>query len=98
MSSSAGVITGNDEPPIITAFSVRPSGTPPPTSSIRWRTVMPCGSSYAPGRSTLPERQKTRVPVESGGTPIFAYSAGPTSSTFGTVVIVSTLLISVGDA
>ena len=31
------------------------------------RVVMPCGSSYAPGRATLPERQKTRVPVESGG-------------------------------
>ena len=98
VSRSPGVITGNDEPPIITAFSARPSATPPPTSSIRCRTVIPCGSSYAPGRTTLPERQKTRVPVESGGAPIFAYSAGPTSRIFGTVVIVSTLLISVGEA
>ena len=60
--------------------------------------MIPCGSSYAPGRFTLPERQKTRVPVESGGAPICAYSAGPISRIFGTVVIVSTLLISVGDA
>ena len=67
-------------------------------SSIRWRTVIPCGASYAPGRTTLPERQKSRVPVESGGAPICANSAGPTSSTVGTFVIVSTLLISVGDA
>ena len=59
---------------------------------------MPCGASYAPGRTTLPERQKTRVPVESGGEPICAYSCGPSSSTFGTFAIVSTLLISVGDA
>jgi len=35
VSSSFGVITGNDEPPIITAFSVRPCVTPPPMSSIR---------------------------------------------------------------
>ena len=45
-------------------------------SSIRCRAVIPCGSSYGPGRSTFPERQKTRVPVESGGAPICAYSFG----------------------
>ena len=38
------------------------------------------------------------MPVESGGAPIFAYSAGPTARTVGIVVIDSTLLISVGDA
>ena len=38
------------------------------------------------------------MPVESGGAPICANSAGPTSSTFGMVVIVSTLLMSVGAA
>ena len=43
----------------------------------------------------LPERQKTRVPVESGGAPISAYVSGPTSNTAGTVAIVSALLISV---
>src|SRR4051795_1795310 len=59
---------------------------------------MPCGASYTPGFTTLPERQKRRVPVESGGAPIFAYSSGPTSRTIGMFVIDSTLLISVGDA
>jgi hypothetical protein len=46
----------------------------------------------------LPETQKRRVPVESGGAPILAYSAPPSSRIFGIVAIVSTLLISVGDA
>ncbi len=93
----SAVITGKDEPPTITALSCRPFAIPPPRSSIRWRTVMPCGASYAPGRTTLPDRQKTRVPVESGGAPICAYSSGPSSNTFAMFVIVSTLLISVGE-
>ncbi len=46
----------------------------------------------------LPERQKSRVPVESGGAPIWANSAGPMARTGGIVVIDSTLLISVGAA
>jgi hypothetical protein len=48
--------------------------------------------------TTLPETQKSRVPVESGGAPIFAYSAPPSSRILGMVAIVSTLLIRVGDA
>jgi hypothetical protein len=50
-----------------------------------------------PGRSTLPEREKTRVPVELS-TPSFAYSAPPISMIGVTVVIDSTLLTAVGDA
>jgi hypothetical protein len=46
----------------------------------------------------LPEREKTRVPDESGGAPIFAYVLAPSSMIFGTVVIVSTLLIRLGEA
>jgi hypothetical protein len=46
--------------------------------------------------TTLPESEKTRVPDESGGTPILAYSAAPISTITGTVATVSTLLISVG--
>ncbi len=38
------------------------------------------------------------MPVEFGGAPICAYSSGPISRIFGIVVIVSTLLISVGEA
>src|ERR671937_345449 len=44
---------------------------------------------------TLPESEKTRVPVESE-VPNPAYSSPPSSRIFGTVAIVSTLLISVG--
>jgi hypothetical protein len=51
-----------------------------------------------PPLTTLPESEKTRVPDESGGTPIAAYSFAPSSMIFGTVAIVSTLLISVGAA
>ena len=38
------------------------------------------------------------MPDESGGTPIFAYSFAPSSMIFGTVAIVSTLLIRLGEA
>jgi hypothetical protein len=51
-----------------------------------------------PPFATFPETETTRVPVEFGGTPIFANSAPPSSSTTGTVEIVSTLLIRVGAA
>jgi hypothetical protein len=46
----------------------------------------------------FPETQKRRVPVESGGAPSFAYSAAPIATIGATVAIVSTLLISVGEA
>ena len=48
-----------------------------------------------PGRSTHPERQNSRVPVESG-VPIRAYAAPPIVSTSSTFTSVSTLLIPVG--
>ena len=50
-----------------------------------------------PGAATLPETETRRVPREFS-TPSFAYSAPPSSSTAGTVAIVSTLLTIVGDA
>src|SRR2546421_624012 len=34
---------------------------------MRCRVVMPCGASYTPGRTTLPERQKRRGPGGAGG-------------------------------
>ena len=38
------------------------------------------------------------MPDESGGTPVFAYSLPPRAMIGGTVAIVSTLLIRLGDA
>jgi hypothetical protein len=47
--------------------------------------------------TTLPESENTRVPAEFS-TPSDAYQAPPCSTIAGTVAIVSTLLIRVGDA
>ena len=55
-------------------------------SSIRCRTVMPCGASYTPGRATLPERQKSRVPVESGGALSRSLEEGWVSPSYGVKV------------
>ena len=49
-----------------------------------------------PGRSTFPESEKTTVPGEVSG-PIAVYQAAPCSMIGGTVAIVWTLLISVGE-
>jgi len=50
-----------------------------------------------PPFTTLPESETTRVPREFS-TPSFAYSAPPIAMIGATVVIVSTLLTTVGDA
>ena len=61
--SSAGT-TGTDEPPGITAFSLRPPRTPPAISSSSGNG-MPSGSSKLPGFSTWPDTEKIIVPPES---------------------------------
>jgi hypothetical protein len=45
------------------ASGPRPPLTPPP-SSMRSRSVAPNSTSYVPGRSTWPDRQKSFGPVE----------------------------------
>ena len=61
------------------------------------RIDMPALISKLPPFTTLPESETTRVP-RVFSTPSFAYSAPPMSMIGGTVVIVSTLLTTVGDA
>ena len=61
------------------------------------RSDVPASISKLPPFTTLPETETTREP-RVFGTPSFAYSAPPIAITGGTVVIVSTLLTTVGDA
>ena len=49
--------TGTDEPPGITALSLRPFHTPP-ASAIRSLNGMPSGNSKLPGFSTWPDTEK----------------------------------------
>ncbi len=93
-SRSSGVTNDPAAPPSRIAFSALPPRTPPAISSSS-RSVTPCSTSYTPGRSTQPERQNSRGPVESG-VPIRAYASPPSVSTSSTFTSVSTLLIPVG--
>src|SRR4029453_12788733 len=54
VSSCSGSRIGTDEPPGITALSVRPSRTPPARSSISSRSVMFIDASNTPGFFTPP--------------------------------------------
>jgi hypothetical protein len=56
---------------------------------------MPNGASYSPGRSTQPERQKSRVPVDCS-VPIPANAAPPSSTMSSTLIRLSTLFTTVG--
>ena len=100
VSTWSAVSTGTDEPPGMIAFSFRPSGIPPPklVDQLAERSC-PSAPRNCPPLTTLPDSEKSRVPEECwSGAPSFAYSAPPSSMIFGTVAIVSTLLIRLGDA
>ena len=81
-------------PPISTACSGRPPGTPPARSSTS-RSVAPKRTSYVPGRATWPERQRSFVPVEPS-VPTSANAGPEPSTTSSTLTSVSTLFTTVG--
>src|SRR6185437_6577038 len=62
-SSMSGPTNAPAAPPSRIDLSSCPARTPPAMSSSS-RRVVPNGASYNPGRSTQPDRQKRRVPVE----------------------------------
>src|SRR6185436_21148329 len=86
---------GTDDPPGMTAFSVRPSRTPPAWPSINSRSVMLIDASYTPGRLTWPLTQYSFGPPFFSG-PSDAYHSGPLVTINGTLHNVSTLLTAVG--
>src|SRR5450432_2265572 len=86
--------TGQDEPPGITAFSLRPFQTPP-ASAIRSLKGIPNGSSKLPGFSTWPETEKITVPPEFTG-PKPANHAAPLRMIVGTDPKLWVLLMVVG--
>src|ERR1700729_3124540 len=90
---SAGT-TMHEEPPGITALSLRPFHTPP-TSSIRSLNGIPMGNSKLPGRSTWPETEKITVPPEFMG-PNPANQAAPLRMMVGTDAKLCVLLMVVG--
>src|SRR5258708_27593025 len=93
-SSASGPTKDPAAPPSSTARTGRPSRTPP-AASITPRRLTPNSYSYSPGRATQPDRQNSRVPVESL-VPIWAKADPPIRRISSTQNSVSTLLISVG--
>src|ERR1700684_1720956 len=91
--TSAGT-TGQEEPPGITALSLRPFHTPP-AISIRSLNGMPKGNSKLPGLSTCPETEKITVPPEFTG-PKPANHAAPLRRMVGTDAKLWVLLMVVG--
>src|SRR5947209_5755908 len=89
-SSSSGPTNAPAAPPSSTAF-----GAAEPASSSSERSVAPNGSSYRPGRSTQPETQNRRVPVDAS-VPTDANSSPPSATTSSTLKSVSTLFTAVG--
>src|SRR5919204_2932181 len=94
-SRCSAVRNGVDEPPGVKNFSVRPFGIPPARSSSS-RRVVPSGTSYCPGRTTCPDSEKIFGPGDFG-VPIDRHQSAPPSTMYGTLAIVSTLLITVGQ-
>src|SRR6202044_927554 len=90
---SAGT-TMQDDPPGITALSLRPFHTPP-AKSIRSLNGIPIGNSKLPGLSTWPETEKITVPPEFTG-PRPANQAAPLRMMVGTEAKLCVLLIVVG--
>src|SRR3984893_4497696 len=86
--------TGTDEPPGITAFSLRPFQTPP-ARAISSLNGMPMGNSKFPGFSTCPETEKITVPPEFTG-PRPANHAAPLRMMVGTDAKLWVLLMVVG--
>jgi hypothetical protein len=93
-SSMSGPTNAPAAPPSRIDRSSRPARTPPAMSSSA-RSVVPNGTSYRPGRSTEPERQKRRVPVEPS-VPRCANARPPSRTMSSTFTSVSTLLMTVG--
>src|SRR5271167_858159 len=91
--TSAGT-TGQDEPPGITALSLRPFHTPP-ARAINSLNGMPIGNSKFPGFSTWPETEKIMVPPEFTG-PNPANHAAPLRMMVGTEAKLWVLLMVVG--
>ena len=86
--------TGIDEPPGITAFSLRPPRTPPAISR-SFANGVPSRTSKLPGRSTSPETEKSLVPPLLG-LPSARNASPPWLMIHGTAAKVSVLLIVVG--
>src|SRR5690242_14130184 len=86
--------TGADEPPGITALSLRPSRMPPAISSSAGNGV-PSLISKFPGRATSPDTEKIFVPPLLGR-PRFKNHSPPLRMIHGTAAKVSVLLIVVG--
>src|ERR1700723_2231149 len=91
--TSAGT-TMHDEPPGMTALSLRPFHTPP-QSSMRSLKGIPMGNSRLPGFSTCPETENMAVPPEFTG-PRPANQAAPLRMMVGTDAKLCVLLIVVG--
>ena len=85
---------GTDEPPGITALSIRPSRMPPASSS-RSRNGVPSGTSKLPGRATCPDTEKHFTPPLFGR-PSSMNQSPPLRMMEGTDANVSVLLIVVG--
>ena len=86
--------TGTEEPPGITALSLRPFQMPPASAS-RSANGMPSGTSKLPGLATWPETEKITVPPEFFG-PRSANHCGPLRRIVGTEAKLWVLLIVVG--
>src|SRR5271165_3580457 len=86
--------TLTEEPPGITALSLRPFQTPPASAS-RSLNGTPSGSSKLPGLAMWPDTEKIAVPPEFGG-PRPANHAGPFRKMVGTEAKLCVLLIVVG--
>ena len=91
--TSAGT-TGTDEPPGITALSLRPFHTPPASASRSLKGI-PMGNSMLQGFATWPETEKMMVPPEFGG-PKPANHAAPLRMMVGTEAKLWVLLMVVG--
>src|SRR3972149_8849350 len=96
VSSCEGSRIGTDEPPGMTAFSVRPSRTPPARPSINSRSVMFIDASYTPGLRTCPLTQYNLGPPFLSG-PRPANHSAPFLRVNGTLLSVSTLFTPVGQ-
>ena len=95
MSIWSALMMAPEAPPVWTASSFLPSGTPPQKSMTSSFRLMPIGNSNTPRCLTLPLTVKSLVPAEPG-TPILANSAPPMRKMTGRLLSVSTLFSRVG--
>ena len=86
--------TGTEQPPGITALSLRPFQTPP-AISMTSRKGMPSGNSKLPGLFTCPDTEKISVPPEFSG-PRPANHSAPLRRIVGTEAKLCVLLMVVG--